>query len=305
MRRYELALRYFNWFRDIKDRLEFDQEVMNVSINYTGRTCEISNRLHIPSSKHDKLKEIELPKYDEYRIKDILNSSFESIKELFYLSDNKYICNADIIPQFDDKILLILEGTMSTTFLNRLIRVQPAMNRDQTNELDRYWLDVMIKDIDMWDKIWLSMDVEDVDLLVDVSLDRCFGVVLPPSIQKRILATQEYLRAGRGRSRDHVMRAWGAFRTIVQKEAYTGDKIMEIGRKLLEPDNFINYLEVDDPYRIGGVERTSQRPRRSIPEEITVTARTDLNYEEPIATGYLNFKKKLFIDILKEEIEKI
>lgn len=305
MRKYELALRYFDWFRNIRDRLEFDQEVMNVSINYTGRTCEISNKLYIPSSKHDKLKNIELPKSDEYRIKDILNSSFESIRELFYLSDNKYICNADIIPQFDDRILLILEGTMSTSFLNRLIRVQPAMNRDQTDELDRYWLDVMIKDIDMWDKIWLSMDVDDVDLLVDVSLDRCFAVVLPQDIQKRILATQKYLRAGRGKSRDDLMRAWHAYRTNVQEQAYTGDKIMEIGRKLLVPDIFKNYLEIDDPFRIGGVERTSQRPRRSIPEQITVTAKTDLNYEEPIATGYLNFKKKLFIDILKEEIEKI
>lgn len=305
MRKYELALRYFDWYRNIRDRLEFDQEVMNVSINYTGRTCEISNRLHIPPSKHDTLKNIELPKYDEYRIKDILNSSFESIKDLFYLSDNKYICNADFISELDDKILLILEGTMSTDFLNRLIRVQPAMNRDQTDELDRYWLDVMIKDIDMWDKIWLSMDVEDVDLLVNVSLDRVFQVVLPPDIQRRMKATQEYLRAGRGRSRDDVMRAWDAFRRTVHKEAYSSDKVMEIGRKLLEPNNFNTYLEVDKPYRIGGIEDTSKRPRRSVPEQIVVTAKTDLNYEDPIATGYLNFKKKLFIDILKEEIENI
>ncbi|GAG06687.1 unnamed protein product, partial [marine sediment metagenome] len=212
MRKYELALRYFQWFRDIRDKLEFDQEVVDVSINYTGRTCVISVKLDIPSSKHDKLKNTELPKYDEYRIKDIKNSSFKSIKELFYLSDNKYICNADIIPQFDDIILLILEGTMTTDFLNRLIRVQPALNRDQTEELDRYWLYAMIKDIEMWDKIWLSMDVEDVDLLVDVSLDRVFSIVLPPGIQRRIIATRRYLTAGRGRVGDEVIRSWQAMR---------------------------------------------------------------------------------------------
>jgi len=56
LRKYELALRYFQWFREIMDKLEFDKEVVDVSINYTGRTCEISVKLDIPSSKHDKLK---------------------------------------------------------------------------------------------------------------------------------------------------------------------------------------------------------------------------------------------------------
>jgi len=305
LRKYELALRYFYWFREIRDRLEFDQEIVDVSINYTGRTCVISIKIDIPSSKHDKLKNTELPKYDEYRIKDIKNSSFKSIKELFYLSDNKYICNADIIPQFDDKILLILEGTMTTDFLKKLIRVQPAMNRDQTEEIDTYWLFAMIKDIDMWDKIWLSMEVEDVDLLVDVSLDRVFTVVLPPSIQRRIDATRRYLAAGRGRVGDEVIRSWQAMRRAVRQEPYSTDSIMEIGRKLLMPDNFINYLEIDDPYRIGGMERKSQREQSSLPEQITVTAKTDLNYKDPIAEGYLTFKKKSFIDLLNEEIEKL
>lgn len=303
MRKYELALRDFHWFRTIRDKLDFEQEVMNVSINYTRRNCEISTRLYIPPSKHDKLKKIELPKYDEYEIKDILNSSFESIKELFYLSDNKYICNAKIIPQFDDKILLILEGTMRIDFLNRLIRVQPAMNRDQTEELDRYWLDIMIRDMDMWDKIWLSMDVEDVDLPVDVSLDRVFSVVLPPAVQRRWKATQKYLEAGRGRSRDNLMRAWSTMRTAVHENAFTVDEIMEIGRKLLEPNNFHSYLEIEEPYRIGGIEKTSQRSR-SVPENIVVTARTDLNYEDPIAKGYLTFKKKLFTEAFEEAILK-
>ena len=306
MKRRELVLRNFKGYNDINEYLEkLESKITNVSLNWRMMKCEVREKINIDTkAKRDYLSELRIPMELGFIIKEAIDDEFDTIDKLFVLENGFWKCNMDLLSE-SEQYLIILEGNVSQDFMNNLVRVQPALNRDQTEDLDRYWLDAMIKDVEIWDDIWKTLNVNDVDIYVNVSLDRCFSALIPEDIKKTVETTQEFLKAGRSRDRARLFKAWWAYRKIIGKQVIAGEDLVNIGRQLLEPESFTNYIDVDDPYRIGNVQRTAQSLRRTLPESISVTAKTELNYDLPIATGYLNFHKKVFIDVIREELEKI
>lgn len=303
MKPTKLKLRSFDWYNNVKEKLdEYELEIMDVKINYNNRTCEIRKRIRLTPSTVEKFKQLRMPKTEDYRIKDIITSKLESKKDLLVYDGDVYRYSGSELSE-DESLLIIFEGRVDPRLLNNLVRVQPAMNRDQTDDVDSYWLDAMIKDIEDWNDIWRPLNVEDIDVYVDVSLHRCFSAFMPSDIQKRIDATQKFLQAGRSIDPEAMNTAWWAYRRSIREDPITVDKVLQIGRKLLDPDIFPSYIEVDDPYRIGSIEKT--HIKRVLPDDITVTARTDLNSENPIAKGYLTFQKNIFIEMIKEQLESL
>lgn len=63
---------------------------------------------------------------------------------------------------------LKLRGHVSRAVIDRMVQIQPAKNRDQTEELDRYWLDAMIRYVELVEKIWNQVRIKEINLLVRV-----------------------------------------------------------------------------------------------------------------------------------------
>jgi hypothetical protein len=300
----EKALKALEWFDKVKSYLtHFKPDITHVSINFREKACEIRLHIHVPQGLRRRIHKIEIPAYQGFRVKE-MTDPFAYVKNGFYFEDGKWKMDPNLLPA-SEHYLVYLEGKMDSSIIDKIVRVQPATNRDSTEELDRYWLDAMIRDVQLLEKIWQHLEIEDVDISVKLSIDRCFYGVLPSDLKERIEATQKFLEAGKTLDRERVLRAWFAYRKALKKSTISVDEVVKITQKLTEPDTFTNYLSVDNPYRIGGVFIDETFRRRIFPELITVNARTDLSFKTPVATGYLTFKKKAYTDVIKQFLDKL
>lgn len=117
---------------------------------------------------------------------------------------------------------------------------------------------------------------------------------------KRVLkASQRWTRAGYGRDREEIQRAWLNLRRVTAaSKIQVGDIIRAIYR-LTIGELFVEYLAVDMPYSLGEIKR-EERFMGLFPEKMSVEACTDLNIKELVATGYLTFKKKEYMEKIEE-----
>ena len=69
--------------------------------------------------------------------------------------------------------------------------------------------------------------------------------------------------------------------------------------KLTQGELFTEYLTVDIPYSLGEIQR-EERFMGLFPEKMAVEACADLDLKQPVATGYLTFKKKEYMKRIEE-----
>jgi len=272
--------------------------IRGMRINYRTQKSEISLALHIPNSLKRKIAKVEIPAYQNFVVSDMMDESFSRVRSAWQFRNGKWVLRPSILPA-SERYLVKLKGEVPKATLLGMVRIQPAQNRDQTPELDRYWLNSMIRDVDFFSQIYRELEVDDVNVSVHVGVERCFSTTFPKEMKRVLEASQRWTRAGHGRDRNEIQRAWLNLRRVTRtSKIQVGDLIQAI-YKLTLGELFTEYLVVDLPYSLEEIKR-EERFMGMFPEKMSVNACTDLNLRQPVATGYLTFKKKEYMKKIEE-----
>ncbi len=293
--------RSIEWLPNILKRIKkFHPLASKFEINYRNKKVKLYYKIKIPTGKkRGEIGKIFLLKTIAYQIVDFIDESFRNLMKFIDYSpyDNAYIINLNKLPK-SDNFLIIFEGDVDLTFLNQIIRLQPAINRDDTKTQDKYWLDVMIRDIESLEKMYSSLDVNEVNSTVQVAVERYFATELPISLKRSINALNTFMRAAKGGDRARLFRTWYQYR----KASHHVDKEeLEHYFKDLSKSIFLKqYIDIDSPFYIGEV--GSHKIENIIPKSFSVEAMANLSLRKPAASGYLIFNKKEYQEKVKKEI---
>ncbi|MGD0175880.1 MAG: hypothetical protein ABSC50_03525 [Candidatus Bathyarchaeia archaeon] len=292
------------WLEKAKEYLKpFKPEVKSMVVNYKNRRSEINLLIHVPDGIRRKAHSVEVPAYQNFTVQDMLDETFARVGGLWRYEDGKWKLDPAKLPK-SETYLVMLRGVVPPETLNQLVRVQPAINRDQTDEIDRYWLDCMLRNVALLEKIWQELNIEEVDVGVKVGIERCFSTTIPKEFKQRLEATRRWVAAGRGKDRQEILLAWRRMRTINQGSKVSADDILQTIYKLTTGDAFGNFLAVDSPYRVGEIRR-EERFSGLFPARMAVEATAELGLKRPVAEGYLTFKKKDYTQEIKVSLDKL
>lgn len=294
----------FGWIVKAKKLFEpFKPEFREMRINYRTQKSEINISLNIPASVRRKIAKVEIPAYQNFRVSGMIDESFSKVKSAWEFNEGKWVLKPSTLLA-SERYLVKLEGDVPEAVLKDIVRIQPAVNRDQTSDVDRYWLNSMIRDVGFFEKIYKELEISDVNLAAHVGIERCFSTTFPEEMKTVLKASQRWTRAGYGRDRNEIQRAWINLRRVTRtSKVKVGDILHEI-YSLTLGDLFAEYLAVDIPYSLGDIKR-EERFMGLFPEKMSVEACTDLDLKNPIATGYLDFKKKQYMKKIEESLSKL
>lgn len=80
--------------------------------------------------------------------------------------------------------------------------------------------------------------------------------------------------------------------------------IVSIINRVTQTDTFVDYISMDHPYSIGDI-RKQEIYNGIFPQKMSVEAQTRLSLKEPTASGYINFKKKEYGNMIEDEFDKL
>jgi hypothetical protein len=281
----------------------FRPEIKSMVVNYRNRQSEINLLLHISDGMRRKFHFVEIPAYQNFTIQDMLDESFTRVGSLWWYEDGKWKLDPSKLPK-SETYLLMLRGNIPADTLNQLVRIQPAVNRDQTDEIDRFWLDCMLRNVALLEKIWQELSIDEVDVGIKVGIERCFSTTIPREFKERLEATRRWVAAGRGKDRQEVVLAWRRMREVARTSKVSVEDIVQTIYRLTTGEAFGTFLTVDNPYKVGTIRR-EERFAGPFPARMAVEATTELGLKRPTATGYLTFKKKDYTDEIKASLEKL
>ncbi len=279
----------------------FRPEISQFQINYKEKKAILYYKLDIDEGGiRRKIGKIEIPRLPNYKISNFFGEGFSNLNHLIKISenDNSYIIKSNQLPTCRF-FQVTLEGTITYNALENIIRIQKAMNKDNTLTFDKYWLNTMIKDIDTLEKIYKSLEVNEVNCNVRVNIENHFTTELPKSFLRGVNAMNEFLSAGRGSDRQKLFQKWIKYRRSLKLDR---DEIIKYFENLMDNFNLYNYVLIDDPFYIGRLGRVDVN--KIVPSSFSVDAITDLSFSKPAASGYLKFHKKNFKEDLRIELKE-
>lgn len=278
----------------------FKPEITEFRINYKQKLTKLFYKINIePGVIRKKIGKIIIPKSPDYRIVGFVDEGFSNlINEINVGMDNtKYIIKTNQLPPCNT-FRIELNGRVDQLSLDNIVRVQPARNKNSTTTFDRYWLHVMLRDIDTLEKIYKYLEVSDINVLVKVPTRRYFNTELPKSMIKAIDIFNEYLAAGRTNDKARQFRAWRSYKLSFRIDL---EDVTKYFKDLTQKLDLSNFISLDDPFYKGEIGHFDTF--QAIPSNFTVEAITNLSFKNPTASGVLEFHKKKFQSTIKDEIE--
>jgi hypothetical protein len=288
------AISYFRPFRP---------ETKSITINYRDRSAEIDVVIHITDPIRKKINVIEIPAYNNFRIVRVIDESFSPITGGWTLENGIWKAWPEKL-RTGEKFLVTMQGKVDEQYIRDFVRIQPASNRDQTEELDRYWLNSMIRKVDVLEQLWKNLEVDEVNVGVNIAIDRIFAAKIPRQLADISEAATQYMKEGYGTDRNAQFEAWTRLRHISKDVKIDYLDVVSLIKKMTKTDIFSNYVSADNPYYIGTIEKI-ESSSGIIPQKMTVEALTKLSLKSPIATGNLIFKKKEYGKMIEDEFTKM
>ncbi len=293
--------KFLEWLPSIQDKFQpYRPTPKRFIIDYKTKKAKIDYSLNLGTSEFRRNhQKIEIPKSKNYQITNFMDESFTNLLHEVKIdtTSNSYIIRPKDLPHHD-LFLITLEGDMDPAGLNRLLYIQPARNKNNTRIYDRYWLDVMIRDVSHLEQIYEAVEVENVNIFIDVGIDKHFSTALPDAWRRKLNIIADFLRAGRGKDRETMRRAWTKFR---KETSMSSRDIGLIFDDVIKNLQLKNYIKVDDPFCCGEIGQVDKR--NYIPSNFSVEAVTQLSLKKPAANGYLQFEKERFKDEVKKRLE--
>jgi hypothetical protein len=301
--------KFLGWYDRIKGFFApFKPEIKDVSLNHKTRSCEMIMKVSVPNGVRRKFAKIEVPAYEGFRVKKMIDETLSPIPQAFHLEGGNWKFNTRTLPS-SENFLITLVGALDPQAVNELIRVQPAKNRDQTEELDRYWLDSMIRDVQALEDLWKYLLVDEVNVAVNVSIEKCFAATLPFDLQERMAATANYLEAGKTLDRQKQQAAWFRYHRAASKVDLRAEAFLNVAKEFVRTEDFYEFVSVDNlkgpPYAIGEIQVPPPESPSYFPNQVLVDAVTSLDSKNYQSTGYLNFKKKQYTENVRNLLKDI
>jgi len=277
----------------------FRPEARYFEINYKSRSALIKYYLRIPSSIRSKLSKIEIPQFENFKIKSFMDDTFNDLSDIIKTDETSgsWVIKTRQLPSCED-FMMELDGEIDKNFIDRLINLKPAVNKDSTQTYDKYWLDVMIRDVSILEKIYNKLSVTDIDCVVIINLEKHFVTDMPKPLVRSINAFKRYISAGYSSDRSEVFRAWLKLRGSTRN--WNLETIEEYLKDLTSKNTLKEYIKLDKPFYLGDIK--NPETEKIIPSHFSVEALSNLTLDTPAANGYLKFHKKGYQENIREEL---
>ena len=292
------------WFEKIKDYFkDFRPEAKSMTINFSKKTSNIGLALKIEEGFRKNHSKIKIPAYPGFQITKMQDASFNQIQPLWKIIDGEWILDAKDLPP-SDGYFVELEGRIDGKNLEELVHIKPSFNRDGNNEVDRYWLDASLRDPKKLEEIWTELQIDEINVGVKVDVNKLFGLRIPQELKDKADSLQKFLHAGRQGDRGLIFNAMWDFKRQERKTPFHPNDFLRIIQNLTARETLTDYISVDKSYNIGDIEHPTKY-EGMIPQEVNVQALTTLTLRDPQSIGYLTLQKKLYLEKIKEEFDRI
>lgn len=278
----------------------FRPETKAFEINYKSKTAKIKYSLQIPVDLRRKIgRNIELPKFENFQIESIIDEGFNELKRDIVIRENSgsLTIKTKQLPKCEN-FFITLNGEINPQFIYNLVKIKPAINRDSTATYDKYWLDVMIKDVTILEKIYNSLDINDISCIVKVSIEKFFTIDIPKPLLDAVKIFKEFILAGKGIDRNLLFRKWTKFRISSRK--WEVSDLQKMYEDLISKIFVEDCIVLDEPFYLGEIK--NPYTSKVIPSHFTAEALANLTLDNPAANGYLKFQKKRYKEKIKDEI---
>jgi len=293
------------WIGKIKKILgPFKPEIVNFSVNYKTKKSELKLSIYAPTGIIKKSKTIEIPAYQGFQIIEMLDDSFRPIKGAWVQKDNKYVLKTDQLTKGSERFLLQMNGTISESLLNHLVRIQPSTNPNKDPENDKYWLACHLKDTNILEKWWNQLNVSDIEIQVKVAIRRCFTNSIPRDVMVNLEAQREWMAqiSRRRIDRETLFKVQRKAHAARASSALNLDEIYRLLVDIASARNLIKFIMVDSPFQLQDV--IEDKSPDFYPERMNVDVSTELDFKTPTAKGNLIFKRKEYEDDIKSKIQQ-
>lgn len=293
------------WYDRVKEQFtDFKPEARSMAINFSRGVSQIGFQITVPDGWRKKRRKVMIPAISGYKILHMTDEGFREQKQLWKLTDNHFVLNANELPA-SEHYLVVMEGNIDEITLKNLVYIKPAANRDNDNENDKYWLDASIRQPKIFEKIYSDLEVDDVNVRVVINIDKMFGLTLPSEVKEKALAVQELLKASSNFDRNRLFKAALEYKRQEKiSPSFDPGNFFKIIQRLTAGDIIRQHIDVDRPYDIGDIEQP-EKYINIVPQNIKVQTITRLSLQTPIATGYLVFKREKYLEKLRSEFKKI
>jgi len=281
----------------------YKPEIKSMTIDHLNKSSILKMLITAPSGHRRSISDIEIPAYRGYSVYEVFDAiSLNKINLPWILKEGKWVVNGKNLPS-SEKYFIILRGSVDKEALDEIVRVHAPEDPDKDEEEDRYWLHSALNNISILEKIYAELSIERVALSVKIGVQKSFSTSVPEQVRDMLEAGARADAAMSGRDREEVFRAWLHYRTAKRSLANISPQVMiDRFKRVLQPEVFVIYLKVPEPYRLEGIIPTSIG---LIPESVGVNVHTDLTFIKPAAEGKLVFKKKEFGQRISSEFEEL
>jgi len=295
---------FIGWYDKIKESFtDFKPETRTMTINYTKGTSTIGLKITAPEGFRKNRNKLKIPAFPGFRISRMSDDVFHELKYLWKEVDGYFILDANQLPS-SENYLIELEGSVESKALKNLVHIKPATNRDNDDENDKYWLDSSIKQPQLLDKIWDELEIDEVNIGVFVDINKMFGLAFPEEIKDKKAAIDDLLNTAKNFDRNTLFKAALEYKRQERRSRFHPADFYRLISRLTARDVFLKHLDVDKPYDIGDIDKP-ENFIGIIPQNIKVQAITHLTLRQPTALGYLKFKRKLYEEKIKDEVNRL
>ncbi len=277
----------------------FRPEAKLFEINYKSKSALIKYYLKIPPSIRKRIGKIEIPKYQNYKIKSFMDDTFNDLSDHIKIDESggSWVIKTNQLPSCEG-FMMELNGEIDKNFIDRLIHIKPAVNKDSTQTYDKYWLDVMIRDVSILEKMYNKLSVNDIDCIIIINIEKYFVNDMPKPLVNSINAFKKYISAGFSKNKAEVFRAWR--RLLGSTRNWNLETMQSYLKDLTSKFTLKDYIKLDKPFYLGDIKNPESE--KIVPTHFSVEAISDLTLEAPAAHGYLQFHKKKYQEIVRKEI---
>lgn len=297
----DAASAVIEWYDKIKKVFEdFRPETRSMTINFTRRTSEMSFKVTVPDGWRKRHRKIVLPAYPGFGIVRMMDESFNERKHLWKRIGDEFVLDANKLPSANT-YLVTMEGRVGESALSQFVYIKPAANRTRDETSDKYWLESGLRNLRVLESMYDDLEVDDVNFNVSVSIDKMFGLTIPPEIKELARATRRLRHAALHTDRQEWFHAMQRYKAQHQTlPDYNPESFTRLIDTLTSKDTIAEYISVDRPYGLGEI-RPPESYHGIVPQSVTISAITSLTLRNPTAVGYLSFNKKSYTEKLRSE----
>lgn len=297
---------FIGWFDKIRELFaDFRPETRTMSINFSRRTSQIGFQITVPEGWRKHSRKVKIPALSGYNILRMTDEGFNEQKHLWGLIDGNYVLNANQLPA-SERYLVVMEGTLDEKALKNIIFIKPAANRDNDEKNDKYWLESSIKQPSTLENIYQDLEIDEVNFGVHIDIDKMFGLTIPQEVKEKTDALKQLLKTSASHfDRNQLIKAAIEYKKQEKiSPSFDPGNFFRIIQRVTARDMVRKYVEIERPYDVGNIDQP-EKYVGVIPQSINVQAITRLTLRNPIATGYLVFKRESYMDKLRSEFKKL